>query len=44
MPIVKITDVNYIYLLANIAERDIGKVKVSQKVYIKVDTYPHKVF
>lgn len=39
-----LADTSNLYIKANIEETDITKIKVGQKVLIKIDAYPHKTF
>jgi HlyD family secretion protein len=43
-PVVTIADLNDIWLKAYISETDLGRVKFNQKVKVKTDTYPDKVY
>jgi len=43
-PVVTIADLNQVWLKAYIAETDLGKVKLGQKVAVTADTYPNKVY
>jgi len=40
----QIADVSAVWVLADVFERDIGLVKVGQKVNVTIDAYPDKVF
>ena len=44
MEIATIADTAHIYIKANIEETTIFKIHPGQKVYIKIDAYPHKTF
>jgi multidrug resistance efflux pump len=44
MEIATIADTAHIYIKANIEETSILKIHPGQKVYIKIDAYPHKTF
>jgi Multidrug resistance efflux pump len=39
-----LADTSNLYIRANIEETDIFKIKVGQKVKVKIDAYPHKSF
>jgi len=39
-----VADTDHAYISANIKETKIGRVKVGQKVQVKIDAYPNKVF
>ena len=41
-PVVTIGDLNQVWLKAYIAETDLGRVKLGQKVKVTTDTYPNK--
>jgi HlyD family secretion protein len=43
-PIVTLADLNDIWLKAYISETDLGRVKLNQKVKVKTDTYPDKIY
>ena len=43
-PVVTIGDLSQVWLKAYIAETDLGKVKLGQKVTVTTDTYPGKVY
>ncbi|KYZ76635.1 hemolysin secretion protein D [Anaerosporomusa subterranea] len=43
-PVVTIGDLNQVWLKAYIAETDLGKVKLGQKVAVTTDTYPNKIY
>ena len=43
-PVVTIADLNQVWLKAYIAETDLGKVKLGQKVAVTTDTYPQKSY
>jgi HlyD family secretion protein len=43
-PVVTIGDLNQVWLKAYIAETDLGRVKLGQKVAVTTDTYPNKVY
>lgn len=43
-PVVTIADLNDIWLKAYIPETELGRVKYNQKVKIKTDTYPDKIY
>lgn len=43
-PVVSIGDLDHVWLKAYIAETDLGKVKLGQKVAVTTDTYPNKVY
>ncbi|MPL65606.1 hypothetical protein SDC9_11270 [bioreactor metagenome] len=43
-PVVTIGDLNQVWLKAYIAETNLGKVKLGQKVAVTTDTYPNKVY
>jgi membrane fusion protein (multidrug efflux system) len=43
-PLMAVTELNDIWVVANYKETELKKIKPSQKVTIKVDTYPGKVF
>lgn len=43
-PVVTIGDMNKVWLKAYIAEADLGKVKLGQKVAVTTDTYSNKVY
>ncbi len=43
-PMMAVTELRDIWVVANYKETDLKKIKPSQKVTIKVDTYPGKVF
>jgi HlyD family secretion protein len=43
-PIVTLADLNDIWLKAYISETDLGRVKYNQRVKVKTDTYPDKVY
>lgn len=43
-PVVTVGDLNQVWLKAYIAETDLGKVKLGQKVSVTTDTYPDKVY
>jgi len=44
MSIVTIADLQDVYVLASILEKDINRIKIGQKAFIKIDTHPGKVF
>jgi multidrug efflux pump subunit AcrA (membrane-fusion protein) len=44
VPILKIADMNSIFIDVNIDETEIGKIKLKDKVKIKTDSYPDKIF
>ncbi len=43
-PLMAVTELNDIWVVANYKETELKKIKPSQKVAIKVDTYPDRVF
>ena len=43
-PVVTIGDLNQVWLKAYIAETDLGRVKLGQKVKVTTDTYPNKAY
>jgi HlyD family secretion protein len=43
-PVVTIADLNDVWLKAYISETDLGRVKYNQKVKVKTDTYPDKIY
>ena len=43
-PVVTIGDLNQFWLKAYIAETDLGRVKLGQKVKVTTDTYPNKAY
>ncbi len=43
-PVFTVVDLNDIWLTAYINETDLGRVKLNQKVEIKTDTYPDKIY
>ena len=43
-PLMAVTELNDIWVVANYKETELKKIKPSQKVIIKVDTYPGRVF
>ncbi|HUT83640.1 MAG TPA: efflux RND transporter periplasmic adaptor subunit [Thermodesulfobacteriota bacterium] len=43
-PVVTIADLNHVWLKAYISETDLGRVKYNQKVKVKTDTYPDKIY
>jgi membrane fusion protein (multidrug efflux system) len=43
-PLMAVTELNGIWVVANYKETELKKIKPAQKVTIKVDTYPDKVF
>jgi HlyD family secretion protein len=43
-PVVTVGDLNQVWLKAYIAETDLGKVKLGQKVTVTTDTYHNKVY
>ncbi len=43
-PLMAVTELNDIWVVANYKETELKKIKPSQKVTIKVDTYPDRVF
>jgi HlyD family secretion protein len=43
-PVVTIGDLEYVWLRAYINEADLGRVKVGQRVRVRTDTYPGKVY
>ena len=43
-PVVTIGELNQVWLKAYIAETDLGRVKLGQKVSVTTDTYPNKIY
>jgi HlyD family secretion protein len=43
-PVVTIGELDQVWLKAYIAETDLGKVKLGQKVAVTTDTYPNKIY
>jgi HlyD family secretion protein len=43
-PVVTIADLNDVWLKAYISETDLGRVKYNQRVNVKTDTYPDKIY
>lgn len=43
-PVFTAVDLNNIWVTAYINEKDLGKIKLGQKAYVKVDSYPHKKY
>jgi len=43
-PVVNIGDLNQVWIKAYIAETDLGRVMLGQKVTVTADTYPNKVY
>ncbi len=43
-PVISIGDLDHVWLKAYIAETDLGRVKLGQKVTVTTDTYPNKVY
>lgn len=43
-PVVTIGELDQVWLKAYIAETDLGKVKLGQKVTVTTDTYPNKIY
>lgn len=43
-PIFTAVDLNNIWVTAYIDERDLGRVKLNQKAYVKTDSYPNKKY
>jgi HlyD family secretion protein len=43
-PVVTIADLNDVWLKAYISETDLGRVKYNQRVKVKTDTYPDKIY
>ena len=42
--IVEVVDMDIVLVMVNVIEKDISKVKLGQRAYIKVDAYPEKSF
>ncbi len=43
-PVFTAIDLNDIWVSAYVDERDLGRVKLNQKAYVKIDAYPHKKY
>jgi cobalt-zinc-cadmium efflux system membrane fusion protein len=43
-PLFIITDPQYLWVLIDLSERQLGKIKVGQPVFVEVDAYPDEIF
>ena len=43
-PVFTAIDLNDIWVSAYVDERDLGRIKLNQKAYVKIDAYPHKKY
>lgn len=43
-PLFVITDPQYLWVLIDLSERQLGKIKVGQSVFVEVDAYPDEIF